>query len=85
MSDKGLRKTCSGFAVPQTGIQSRNLGVVTWKEKKEEAELEQNRGMMEKGSDIKETDLKRWMPMTAVILVAKDHGQGRTVLVRFDC
>lgn len=32
-------------------------------------------------SDIKETDLKRWMPMTAVILTAKDHGQERIVLV----
>lgn len=76
-----MRKACSGFAVPQTGIQSRNLGVATWKEKKEEAELEQNRGMIEKGSGIKETDLKRWMPMTVVILTAKDHGQERTVLV----
>lgn len=40
MSDKGLRKTCSGFSVAQTGIQSRNVGVATWKEKKE-AELKQ--------------------------------------------
>lgn len=81
LSDKRLRKTCSGFAVAQTGIQSRNSGVATWKEKKEEAELEQNRGMIERGSGIKEAGPKRWMPMTAVILTAKDHGQGRTVLV----
>lgn len=75
MSDKRLRKTCSGFAVPQTGIQSRNLGLATWKEKQEEAELEQNdRGTIEKGSGIKEVDLKRWMPMTAVILTAEDYG-----------
>lgn len=55
--------------------------MATWKEKKEEAELEQNKGMIEKGSGIKEADPRRWMPMTAVILTAKDHGQGRTVLV----
>lgn len=81
MSDKGLRKAFSGFAVLQTGIQSRNLGMATWKEKKEEAELEQNGGMIKKDSGIRETDLKRWMPMTAVILTAKDRGQGRTMLV----
>lgn len=55
--------------------------MATWKDKKEEAELEQNREMIKKGSDIKETDLKRWMPMTDVILTAKDHEQGRTMLV----